>query len=351
MDGDEPALGIRAGVFVEPEGVDEWIDARRLVATSGLADCHAHLGAASIEEMTHHPMADDERIAANVRKQLAGGVLLLADKGTRDPRTLEVLGWQADRRPELQMAGRVIAAPGGYYEGFAIEVEGVDLPEAVEQATGGGASWVKLIGDWPRRGVGAIPNYAEDELRSAVEVAHADGCRVAIHTAAPETPSMAVAAGVDSIEHGLFLTEHDLVELGRRGGAWVPTVKAMEALAKAMKPESSGRRLLSQGLANLERILGGAPARGVAVLAGTDLNLDHGRVAEEILALRRRGLDPLDALAAGTEFAYRHLGSSRRLAVGAPADVVAFAGNPRNDLTHLRRPQLVMRRGRLVTAP
>ena len=35
-------------------------------------------------------------------------------------------------------------------------------------------------------------------------------------------------AGVDSIEHGLFLPEDDLAQLGARGGGWVPTVAAME---------------------------------------------------------------------------------------------------------------------------
>jgi len=346
--GDEVVLGVESGLFVESEVDVPELDLRHLVATSGLADSHAHIGATSVGEMVEGEVIARSIMVANLSAQLDGGVLLVADKGTRDPATLEALEIDEADRPELHMAGHILASAGGYYEGFAIEVDGPDLPAAVERACQAPATWVKLIGDWPRRGVGALPNYAEDELRSAVGVAHANGCRVAIHTAAPDTPSMAVAAGVDSIEHGLFMTQADIEMLGARAGAWVPTLAAMEGLADTLKEGSSGRRMFRDGLANVASIIGGATEAGVSVLAGTDLTVPHGDVAVEVLSLHRYGLSVADALSSATNSASDYLGSPRRLAPLSPADLVCFAVDPLSDLGTLARPAFIMRRGRII---
>lgn len=342
-------LAITDGRFDHPsDNVTDWVDLRYLWSVPGLADCHAHLAASDVREMVDGIVNEDARIAHNVESQLGGGVLLVADKGSRSDNNLQVLDWPADERPEMQMAGQILAPKDGYYPEFEIAVTAADLPAAVEAACSTGASWVKLIGDWPRKGIGAIPNYAEDELASAVVVAHERGCRVAIHTTAPDTPSMAVAAGIDSIEHGLYLTSDDLRVLGRRGGAWVPTVVAMEAIAEMLGPESSGGRLFRQGLENVRRLLPEAADTGVHVLAGTDLYLEHGRVAEEAVTLVDYGLTAEEALAAVTTNAYEYLGSHRGFTAGMTADLVAFAANPCEELATLAAPGVIMRAGRIL---
>src|SRR5690606_29608951 len=122
-----------------------------------------------------------------------------------------------DERPDIEAAARLIAPPDGYFPGFA---RGFDdgIEEAVRAESVAGRGWVKVVGDWPRRGVGPVANFSEDELRTVVEVAASEGARVAIHTMAADAPGAAVRAGVHSIEHGLFLTESDLDMLGARGG-------------------------------------------------------------------------------------------------------------------------------------
>lgn len=348
IDGDELTLGIEHGTFVDSDTDTPELDLRHLVATSGLADSHAHIGATSVGEMVAGEVEARSIMDTNLAAQLNGGVLLVADKGTRDPSTLQAMMIDEAQRPELHMAGRIISSPGGYYEGFAVEVDGPDLPAAVEKACLAPATWVKLVGDWPRRGVGVMPNYAEDELRSAVDVAHANGCRVAIHTAAPDAPSMAVNAGVDSIEHGLFLTESDLKLLGARAGAWVPTVVAMEGLAAELREGSSGRRMIHDGLANVASIIDGATEAGVFVLAGTDLTIPHGEVATEVMGLHRFGLSIADALASATGRASDYLGSPRRLGALSPADLVCFAADPLSNLEALAKPAFIMRRGQII---
>ncbi len=354
LDGAVRQLAVVDGHFrPADEAVDTEIDGSDWWAVPGLADCHAHLtggesdGWDDLDEVV-------ERGRANAWAQLEGGVFLVADKGAADHVSLRLLDEPPASRPELTMAGHMIANPGGYYRDFAIEVDEGDLVETVRAASaertpaGNGPGWIKLVGDWPRKGVGAVTNFSEPAMAAAVEVAHAAGCRVAIHAAAPETSSLAVAAGVDSIEHGLFLTADDLEALGARGGAWVPTVTAMEGIRDMLGAESSGGRLFADGLENVAELLAGAPAAGVTVLAGTDIVVPHGAVATEAIGLARYGLDASDVVRAVTDDAYRYLGSDHAFEPGGHADVLFFDADPRDDLSVLNRPVLGLRHGEVM---
>ena len=349
LDGKEYRLGVADGRFVDPEeALGPVRDFRAHYALSGLADCHTHLSGDGVQDMVEY---DGAEILAKMRRnsvvQLENGVLLLVDKGAKFATSLQFLDGDASDRPHLQMAGRMIAVADGYYPDFCTEVED-DLDAVIAAAVSGGATWVKLVGDWPRRGRGPVTNFGEAELRRVVAIAHAAGCRVAIHTAAPETPSLAVRAGVDSIEHGLFLTAEDLAMLGERGGAWVPTIAAMESTAGLLGPVSSGGRMFAAGLDNVRSLLDVAIAAGVAVLAGTDLALPHGAVAREAERLVAYGLSAPLAVDATSTAAYTYVGMPAGFAVGMPADVVLYPGDPRRDITELQRPAHVMRAGREV---
>ncbi len=348
LDGISRQLTVVDGHFrPADEEVDVEIDSSNWWAVPGLADCHAHLGGGYADD---HSDPDETlaRVKANAWAQLEGGVFLVADKGGGDAVTLRVLDEPPQTRPELQMAGRFITNPGGYYAGFAREVDEDELVATVRSETGGGASWVKLVGDWPRKGQGALTNFTEEAMRQAVTVAHEADCRVAIHAAAPDTSSVAVAAGIDSIEHGLFITPDDLTTLGARGGAWVPTLAAMEAVGNMLGLESTGGKLFAQGLDNVRELLAGAPSAGVSVLAGTDIEVPHGGIATEALKLADYGLSPVDVVTATTTAAYDYLGSDHSFEPGGHADVLFFDADPRDDLTVLQRPVLGLRHGAVV---
>jgi imidazolonepropionase-like amidohydrolase len=331
---------------------DEVLDTRHLYAIGGLADCHAHLGMTNLSEAAG--LSDDE-IRSNGKRhawmQLAGGVLLALDKGSSSDVSLEFLDIEPSRRPALQMAGRIIAAAGGYYPGYAYEVDEAGLADAVRTALAGPASWVKIIGDWPRRGEGPRANYTEDALRKAVEIAHSAGGRVAVHTMAPQVASMVARTEVDSVEHGTFLNEDDLRALGDRGAAWVPTLTGTRSVVDFLGEDSSGGRLLTAGLANLRDLLPVAERMGVTVLAGTDLAVPHGSVAVETLALIEHGLSPHAALAGSTTAAYDHAGVERGFAPGYPADVVFTRADPLEEPETLLTPEIVIREGRIVRGP
>jgi imidazolonepropionase-like amidohydrolase len=88
---------------------------------------------------------------------------------------------------------------------------------------------------------------------------------------------------------------------------------------------------------------------GVPIFCGTDAGgmLPHGLVAAEIRALHAAGLSTVDALAAGSWAARSWLGLPG-LESDAPADLVAYSADPRQDLSTLDNPARIILRGKLI---
>jgi len=337
-------LQVARDLFTVPAEAGVEIDLTSFFALGGLADCHAHLSVDALSEVER--TGDLRGIHRRAFAHLAHGVFLVLDKGWRAAAVLRLLDEPPATRPHLQAAGRIITGPHGYFEGFAVETNDAGLSAAVAAATtiGGGN---KLIGDWPQKGKGPVTSFGEEALTQACDIAHAAGAKVAIHTMAPVTPGQAVRAGVDSIEHGLYLTAGDVALLGERGGAWVPTIANVRDVQKMLGAGSSGARVLGEGLENVGRTLAVAAEAGVAILAGTDLGLGHGQVAREAVLLKSYGLSDPAAVAAASDSAYRYLGIPF-LTPGASADVVLFDGDPNRDVAMLQRPVAAMRAGQVV---
>jgi imidazolonepropionase-like amidohydrolase len=352
--GSEPVpIVVDGDRFSDPDdgSIDNEVDTGHLYALPGLADCHAHLGLNHVGAMT--TITEDEirsNSVTNAWMQVEGGVLLIADKGSSSDVSLEILDAPPTHRPIATMAGRIIAPNDGYYPGYGHEVDEDGLVKAVRQAAGGRAEWVKIIGDWPRRGQGTVANYGEAVLRRAVEVAHAADRRVAVHTMAPEGIGPAMAAGVDSIEHGLFLARDDLPRLAERGRAWVPTILGAEAIIEMLGADSTGGRLLTDGINNVRDLLPEAEHLGVTILTGTDLAIPHGKVAHEAIRLHELGLSKTAALNAVTTAAFDYLGVDHGFASGLPANAVFIGSDPREDLETLLYPRVIIRAGRTVLA-
>jgi imidazolonepropionase-like amidohydrolase len=337
-----------------PEGadpVDLWVAGGRLTAEPqagaeplpggwvlpGLVDAHAHL---SLDTGgTGRERGSPELIDANVRAQLEAGVLLVRDVGAVPGATLPV---DAAKGPRLLRAGRFLAPPGRYIPGLYEGVEPGSLVEAALAEVAAGAGWVKVVADFPENYPAAgraEPNYDLETLTGLVEDVHAAGARVAAHVTGAALADV-VAAGVDSIEHGLRMDEDALTVLGRRGGAWTPTL----ATTGEMLDPGRFERLLERFTPLMAR----AAAAGVTVLAGTDTR-PPGSLPGEVALLQRCGLAPADALAAASTAARRYLGLPG-LEAGAPADLVCYPADPRDDPEVLASPTAVLAQGRRVNA-
>ena len=345
--GSEPVfLDVAGESWAEPEGHPEEITGQDLWALPGLVDAHAHFAAA---EGASWVSAGIDGAALNASRALEAGVMLALDKGWRDLTVPEMLARVAVQdRPDIDAAGVVLAVDGGYLSGFANEIDPADIANAVALASKEGNGWVKLIGDWPRKGLGPVANFSEEDLATAVEVATGLGARVAIHTMAREVPSWAVRAGVQSIEHGLFLSPSDLALLGERGGTWVPTALQVDAVIAQLGAESSGGRLLQEGLENMASLLHSAVEAGVHVLTGTDLAVGPRQVAEEAIRLWELGLPTAEVVAAVSSSGLAANERASSFEPGASANAVFFESDPLSDPRILLDPIHVVRLGRVI---
>jgi len=238
----------------------------------------------------------------------------------------------------VQAAGRFLAPAGRYFpELLDAPVTEADLVSAAVTEIGRGARWVKVIADFPdlAAGTDAEATYRIEAIAQVVAAAHDAGARVAVHATVPDAGQL-VAAGVDSIEHGLGLDERALQAMADRGTAWTPTVAALLALLDAPDLTPERRRRLREGRARVAELLPVAARLGVPVLAGTDVT---GSIPREVALLAQMGLEPNAALAAASTWPRQFLGAA------ATADLVTYHHDPREDPGQLARPAAVVAGG------
>jgi len=315
------------------------VDLTGFICIPGLLDAHAHL---SSEALQLDP-ADPDAIRELAARAVLSGVTVCLDKGWSDDVVLNLA--PSVRSPRIAAAGRMLRSEDGYWPDFGHLADGSDLVEAVATLAPG-RPWVKIVADWPRKGRGAIANYSEAVLAGAVAQAHAAGAFVATHTMAPEVANMAVRAGVDSIEHGLYLDADHLDMLGARGGIWVPTILRMEEVLAEMKPGSTGASVIGEGLENVRELLSHAVERGVTVMPGSDLTIAPSEIFREVAALVRYGLTPAQAVAGAS--AGHAVGLDMGFRAGLVADLVAVEGDPLQDVAALADPVVVIAAGKII---
>ena len=155
-------------------------------------------------------------------------------------------------RPDVDAAGVVLAVGAGYWPNFAREVDPDLVSASVAVAAAEGRGWVKLIGDWPRKGQGPVANFSERQLRRR----GGSGCRPRSprrdphHGPGGPVDGGAGRGGLDRARHVPRLRAISGL-LATRQGMWVPTVLQMEAVIRQLGAESSGGRLLREGLENV----------------------------------------------------------------------------------------------------
>ncbi|HEX6360920.1 amidohydrolase family protein [Actinophytocola sp.] len=323
---------------------DRWttdpVAAAELVAEGwlvpGLVDAHTHPGA----ENPGDPL-DESMLRKHLHEHLDAGVTAIRSPGLAG----EPPPWfgVAPDAPRAWHAGPWLAQHGQFFFGWGHR-PGLDKLAETAAAQARRTGWAKIIADW---GIGdtVIP---VDVLRAAVDAVHAVGGRLAVHTQQAAGGAIAVAAGVDSVEHGMCLDPALLNDMAARDMVLTPTLSVIEAsLARTRdRPDNPGKRWYVEGASAHPALAAAAAEAGVTVLAGTD-SLPHGRIIDEVRALAAAGLRPHDALGAASWSARAYLGLPG-LEAGAPADAVIYESDPRLDLRQLAHPLAVILRGNRV---
>jgi imidazolonepropionase-like amidohydrolase len=310
----------------------------------GLVDAHCHVGLG-----VHGPTELDEAIV-QAETERSVGALLLRDAGSPvDTRSFD----DRDDLPRIIRAGRHIARPKRYSPGLPIDVEDVSqLPEVVAQQARFGDGWVKLVGDWIDRGIGDLaPLWPDDVLKAAIDAAHANGARVTAHVFGEDALPGLINAGIDCIEHGTGITEDTIALMVEHGTALVPTLINIDnfpGIADAAGKYPTYAKHMRDLYASCRQRVGAAREAGVPIYAGTDAGsmVAHGRIADEVDALKGVGMSGTEALGAASWDARSWLGRPG-LEHGARADLLCFAEDPRLGPQVLGAPDRVILRGRV----
>lgn len=340
----------------------------------GLIDLHVHIG--YWYNKPDHQVYDEGLVALmavrNLREALSLGVTTIRDVGCRDGlcRTLKNA---RDRgfivSPRIFTVNQLICMVGGHGSG---------LPGATREATGpwevraavreqirAGADWIKVTMSHRSE----TPEFTQEELDAAVDEAHRLGKKVAVHASLRPAIQMSIQAGVDTIEHGTFLTLEDANRMGEKGIVWIPTMVTFFRIAdhyrRNSKNTTANQGLIDQALKDFGQFFLDSEnayrsnfadllRTGVRIATGTDIVLDRypvTPVTEEIALMVELGMPPIKAIQAATQTAAEVLDQGHRLGSLAPgylADVLVVAGNPLEEITAMHQVRAVLLGGSLV---
>ena len=198
-----------------------------------------------------------------------------------------------------------------------------------------------------------VPQLTPDELKSIMTEAHAWKRKVAAHSHGDLAARQAIDAGVDSIEHGSFLTDETFRLMKEKGVYLVPTRMASYWTMQQVDSfppliADKARAAASASAESFKRAL----RIGVPIAFGTDSGVSpHGMNAHEFSLMVELGMSPAAALLAGTRDAAKLLGvdgETGTLEAGKFADIVAVPGNVVANIAATERPGFVMKQGRIV---
>ncbi len=367
---------VAVGAKVDPPSNTSRLDLAGMTLLPGLIEGHGHLFLHPYDETSwddqvlHEPLALRTARAVNhARATLLAGFTTERDLGTEGAGYADVgLKAAIDQGivpgPRLLVATRAIVASGAYGpKGFE---PGVEVPQGAEEASGdgvvlavrrqiaAGADWIKLYADYRwRPGEDSRPTFSEAELRAATQAAHDGGRPVAVHASTAEGVRRAIAAGVDSIEHGYGGTPEIFRAMHDKGIVLCPTLAAGDAIARYRG--WNGQAPVPAALEQERKAFAAARAAKVTLCAGGDVGVfAHGDNARELELMQENGMPALEVLAAATAVNARAFGVDAKVGsirVGLSADLVAVQGDPGADVHALRKVRLVMKAGAIVRAP
>lgn len=202
------------------------------------------------------------------------------------------------------------------------------------------ADWIKIFGSTGSgEDVTGFQTVTYEEMKAAVDVAHAMGKRIAIHSYGPTGVRDAVRAGADSVEHGADHDDATLAEMAKKKIFFVPTIDHNRYYfdnAERFRYKPDAKANLTDYIARNLDATRKAIKAGVQVVMGSDAIYDmFGQNTRELEWFVKAGMTPAQALASATTTAARMMGMEKEIGSVAPgfyADIVAVEGDPLKDV-------------------
>ena len=367
--------------FIEITSNDKLIDLRGYTLMPGLMDMHVHFGQeykskserpVKIERETSAILANKHALTTlksgftTVRQVGDSGLIAISLRNLIN--SGEVVG------PRIFTSGKSIATTGGHadptngkdsdsYE-YPVAEDGVingpyDAYTAVRQRYKDGADGIKLTvtgGVLSVAKSGDNPQFTEEEVIAVVNAAKDYGMWVAVHAHGSEGMKRAVIAGVNSVEHGTFMTEEVMDLMINKGTYYVPTISAGEFVAEKAKIDNYFPEIVRPKAASVGPQIGNtfnkAYKRGVKIAFGTDAGVQpHGTNWKEFVYMVKFGMPPMETIQSATINTAKLLKIDSILGsieVGKMADIIAIDGNPIEDINTMENVVFVMKEGELI---
>ena len=360
-----------------PDGA-QVIDLGDATLLPGFIDAHVHMSAESEdnwyqewhEGLIRFPAEQALYGAHYAKVTLEAGVTTVRDLGSSDYISLglrNAINAGMIPGPRMLIANYAIGSTGGHADQDPVPLQRIaaagpdkgvcngpdECRAAVRYQLKFGADVIKFM---PSGGVLSlsdpvdVPELTQEEMNAIVSEAHAWKRKVAAHCHGDRAAKMALAAGVDSIEHGSFLEDDTLQEMKKRhvylvatlfAGVWVNQKVNNFPPAIADKARAAA--------AHAQQMFQHAVRIGVPIAMGTDAAVEpHGRNAREFSLMVTNGLTPAQALMAGTANGADLLGIADQtgtLQPGKDADIVAVTGDPLSRIDATEHPVFVMKQG------
>jgi imidazolonepropionase-like amidohydrolase len=345
-----------------PESNEQVLDFDGATLLPGLIDCHEHLSGHDRYAVGDSSVVEPDVMFAYVatfhtQRLIDEGITTARIIGS--PAHLDILIRRAIQEgyvdgPRLVCAGRNITMTGGHGSTMGVEVDGpAEAAKAAREQLKAGADFIKVMasGGVGITRIGEAPSQPEltvEEMRAITNVAHSADRRVAAHADGVPGIQHALEAGVDCIEHGIYLNREQADFMAAHGVALVPTLSTMVGIAERGLEYGMpatwipiAEEILEPHRASFQAALDA----GVLFATGTD---GFGELVQEVELFASFGLSPYRSIQAATRDAALILDGQPTygtLQPGLAADVIAVSGDPLTDLASLRRVRFVMTQG------
>jgi imidazolonepropionase-like amidohydrolase len=355
-----------------PPGI-EVLDLTNATVLPGLIDGHTHIFASGpdLDEQMMKESLGYRTLEAlvNAQRDLYVGFTTL-----RDLKTLGGMYGDVDLRtainngllqgPRMQVSGRGFQTTGGFRpKGYSRDIplpsmlETVDSPwearKAVREQLMNGADWIKFYAAYeftfaPDGKMVIPPTFTLEEVQAFVEEAHDHGHKVSCHAFGGKGLRNCLAAGVDTIEHGVQMSDDEIQQLKSKSIYLVPTLYHYQLEREHDARKYSGHTVAEVSEPNFRR----AVAAGVKIGFGTGVGpFPHGTQTKEFEYMVKFGMTPAQVIRSATIVDAQMMGWDTKigsLEQGKFADIVAVCGDPLTDITELERVRFVMKGGQVV---